>query len=211
MRVRLFPAVHGHIADSVRDHGPGLVAHLGGSFGTGKRSERFTEPLAPGFRCPPSPVNSPSGSRKITGGSTVWPTHGPRDPQALTRTLRISGVSLWTEHAGQQPAPAWSAHGLQKPTPHAGRVFTATGLPLDRRELRWASSRTGRGDRYLEGPVMAGAIEERLRRSTPPLPPQTSPAKPRAADADVERAEGGGARIGSTEAAGREAPAFRLT
>ena len=36
---------------------------------------------------------------------------------------------------------------------------------------------------------MAGAIEERLRRSTPPLPPQTSPAKPQAADADVERAE----------------------
>jgi hypothetical protein len=27
MRVRLFPAVHGHIADSVRDHGPGPVAH----------------------------------------------------------------------------------------------------------------------------------------------------------------------------------------
>ena len=37
MVVRLFPAVHGHIVDSVRDHGPGPVAHLGGSPGAGKR------------------------------------------------------------------------------------------------------------------------------------------------------------------------------
>ena len=29
MGVRLFPAVHGHIADSVRDHGPGLGPHFG--------------------------------------------------------------------------------------------------------------------------------------------------------------------------------------
>ena len=36
MRVRLFPAVHGRIADSVRDHGPGPVAHWA------DRSERRT-------------------------------------------------------------------------------------------------------------------------------------------------------------------------
>ena len=30
MGVRLFPAVHGHIADSDRDHEPGLAAETGG-------------------------------------------------------------------------------------------------------------------------------------------------------------------------------------
>ena len=26
------------------------------------------------------------------------------------------GVSLWTDHAGRQPVPAWPAHGLQSAT-----------------------------------------------------------------------------------------------
>ena len=57
---------------------------------------------------PPSPAKSPSGSQKITGGSRVWPTHGPRGPRPGENHADI-GVSLWTDHAGQQPADAWSA------------------------------------------------------------------------------------------------------
>src|ERR1039457_1497819 len=45
MRVPLCPAVHGHIADSVRDHEPGRMV---GSLWARKRRQRFTEPLAPG-------------------------------------------------------------------------------------------------------------------------------------------------------------------
>jgi hypothetical protein len=40
MSVRLFPAVHGHIADSVRDDEPGPLANLGGSIGAGKKRLR---------------------------------------------------------------------------------------------------------------------------------------------------------------------------
>jgi hypothetical protein len=45
----------------------------------------------------------PSGSRKITGGSRVWPTHGPRDPRALTRTLPISGYHFGLTTPGGSP------------------------------------------------------------------------------------------------------------
>ena len=103
MGVRLFPAVHGHIADSVRDHGPGLGRIWADRSGRGSRSGRFTEPLAPGFRWPPSSVKSPSGSRKITGGSRVWPTRGPRNPRALTRTLLISGYRVGLTTPGVSP------------------------------------------------------------------------------------------------------------
>src|ERR1019366_1889931 len=36
----------------------------------------------------------PARRRKITGGPTVWPTHGPRDLHAGARTLLISGEPL---------------------------------------------------------------------------------------------------------------------
>jgi hypothetical protein len=77
MGVRLFPAVHGHIADSVRDHGPGPVAHLSGSLGkveaeTGGSPNRLLLDLDG----PPSSVKSMSGSRKITGGSGPRVAHG---------------------------------------------------------------------------------------------------------------------------------------
>jgi hypothetical protein len=74
MGVRLFPAVHGHIADSVRDHGPGLVGHLGQNCSRGE-AEAGGSPnrLLLDFDGPPSSVKRPSGSRKITGGSGVWP------------------------------------------------------------------------------------------------------------------------------------------
>src|ERR1039457_2957699 len=49
------------------------------------------------------PVKSPSGSRKITGGSRVWPTHGPRDPRAFTRTLLISGYRFGLTTPGSSP------------------------------------------------------------------------------------------------------------
>jgi hypothetical protein len=121
--VRLFPAVHGHIADSVRDHGPGLVGAFGRNCsGRGSRSGRFTEPLALGFRCPPSPGEEPLRlpedhwwieglGRALTAGSTD--TH--KNPADI-------GVSLWTDHAGQQPVPAWPAHGLQNATTGHGET-----------------------------------------------------------------------------------------
>ena len=92
MGVRLFPAVHGHIADSVRDHGPGLGAHLGGLLGAGK-AEAGGSPnrLLLDFDGPQSSVKNPSGSGKITGGSRDWPTHGPWDRRAVARALLISG------------------------------------------------------------------------------------------------------------------------
>jgi len=45
MGVRLFPAVHGHIADSVRDHEPRRVVAVGGSTGPRRRKRRSTERL----------------------------------------------------------------------------------------------------------------------------------------------------------------------
>jgi hypothetical protein len=123
MGVRLFPAVHGHMADSVRDHGPGLGAHLGGIARDGEaEADGFTEPLVPGFRCPPSSGKGPSGSRKITRGSRVWPTGSTGSHENAADI----GVSTWTDHAGvlpglrrgcrmqqsatDKPASSWPAH-----------------------------------------------------------------------------------------------------
>jgi hypothetical protein len=41
---------------------------------------------------------------------------GPRDHTGTHENPADIGVSLWTDHAGRQPAPAWSAHGLQNAT-----------------------------------------------------------------------------------------------
>ena len=66
MRVPLCLAVHGHIADSVRDHEPGP----GGRIALDEQAEgAVTEPLTPWIsmaRCPRQP-------QKITGGPAVWP------------------------------------------------------------------------------------------------------------------------------------------
>jgi hypothetical protein len=81
MRVRLFPAVHGHIADSVRDHETGLLAHLGGIARDGE-AEAGGSPnrlLLDFDACVLG--EEPVRLRKITGGSRVWPTHGPRGPR----------------------------------------------------------------------------------------------------------------------------------
>jgi hypothetical protein len=131
MGVRLFPAVHGHIADSVRDHGPGLVAHLGRSLGGGEAEAGGTpNRWILDFDGLPSSVKSPSGSRKITGGSTVWPTRGPRDPRAITRTLLISGYRFGLTTPGSRATPAWSADGLQNAT--TGTDKPASSWPVRR-------------------------------------------------------------------------------
>ena len=87
---------------------PRSWTRLGGAFladrsGRGSGSRRLTEQLAPRFRCPLSSVKSPSDSRKIIGGSRVWPTRGPRDPRALTRTLLIWGYRFGRTTAGGSP------------------------------------------------------------------------------------------------------------
>src|ERR1022692_418050 len=149
MRVPLCLAVHGHIADSVRDHEPGRVV---GSLRARKRRQRFTEPLAAvismttvlgdEYARPP---------RTITGGPTVWPTHGPRNPPAVTRTLllisgcrlglgrncavRRRGASFALPHPGgvrRQAAPAgprvvcrMQRPATDEPRPPAGRCGAA--------------------------------------------------------------------------------------
>jgi hypothetical protein len=44
------------------------------------RSQRFTEPLAPGFRRPTVPGEEPARPGRSLVVSTIRPTHGPRDP-----------------------------------------------------------------------------------------------------------------------------------
>jgi hypothetical protein len=44
MGVRLFPAVHGHIADRIRDHVPGRVAGVSGLLGAKRRTREQVAP-----------------------------------------------------------------------------------------------------------------------------------------------------------------------
>jgi hypothetical protein len=130
MGVRLFPAVHGHIADSVRDHGRGPVAHSrriarGGEAEAGRSPNR----LLLDFYGPQSSVKSPSDSWKITGGSRVWPTCGPLGSTGSRENAAVVGVSLWNDHAGRQAAPACSAEGLQDATSGRHR-FVAAEWPI---------------------------------------------------------------------------------
>jgi hypothetical protein len=127
MGVRLFPAVHGHIADSVRDHGPGSVAHLGGSLGGGE-AEAGGSPNRwfLDFDGLPSSVKNPPGSGKITGGTRVWPTHGPRDPRAVARTLLISGYRFGLTTPGSRPSlPGWRMGTVRVTKPAASRKVSA--------------------------------------------------------------------------------------
>jgi hypothetical protein len=126
MGVRLFPAVHGHIADSVRDHGPGLVAHLGGSLVTGKRERAVHRTACSWISMPAVLGEEPSGSRKITGGSRVWPTGS----MGTHESPADIGVSLWTDHAGRQPAPAWSAHGCRMQRPATDKPASSWSAPV---------------------------------------------------------------------------------
>src|SRR5450755_3754303 len=78
MRVPLCPAVHGHIADSVRDHEPGP----GGRIALDEEAEGAVHRTA---CCWISMARQP---QKITGGPAVWPAHSPR---AVARTLLVPG------------------------------------------------------------------------------------------------------------------------
>ena len=77
---------------------------MGGSLGAGE-AEAGVSPnrLVLSFNGPPFSVKSPSGPGKITGGSRVWPTHGPWDPLAVARTLLISGYRLGLTAPGSRP------------------------------------------------------------------------------------------------------------
>jgi hypothetical protein len=78
MRVPLCPAVHGHIADSVRDHEPGRVV---GSLWARKRKQAVHRTACSGI-------------------STIRPTYGRRDPTGSRENpvADIGGVALgWAE------------------------------------------------------------------------------------------------------------------
>jgi hypothetical protein len=68
MRVPLCPAVHGHIADSVRDHEPG----------PGSRIALDEEAEGAVHRTACRWISMARQPQKITGGPTVWPAHSPR-------------------------------------------------------------------------------------------------------------------------------------
>ena len=108
MGVRLFPAVHGRIADSVRDHGPALLAHLGGSFGTGKRKRVVHRTACSWISVPAVLGEEPARLPEITGGSKV----GPRMTRGSTGSHQDAAVWEILKNAGIDPAPrtgpAWS-------------------------------------------------------------------------------------------------------
>jgi hypothetical protein len=140
--------VHGHIADSVRDHEPGRGV---GSFPTRRRSKRFTEPLAPGFRRPTvlgeEPARPPDDHWWSDSPALAWPTRsaGSREnPVAGYRgvaldwggTVPPGGVALHLRyHAGgvrRQAAPAgprvvcrMQRPATDEPRPPAGRCGAA--------------------------------------------------------------------------------------
>jgi hypothetical protein len=95
----------------------------GGAFGRIARGREAEAGGSPNrwfldFDGPPSSVKNPPGSGKITGGSKVWPTHGPRDPRAVTRTRLISGYrfGLTAPAAGQAcPVGGWAAECNDRP------------------------------------------------------------------------------------------------
>ena len=93
MGVRLFPAVHGHIADSVRDHRPVLVAHSGGIARDGE-AEAGGSPTACSWISMLAVLSEePSRLPEDHWWIERLATRSPRDPRALTRTL-ISGIAF---------------------------------------------------------------------------------------------------------------------
>src|ERR1019366_9951440 len=98
-----------------------------GSLWTRRPKVRCTEPLAPGFRWPTVPGESPPGPPDDHWWPAVWPAHGLTGSSCSRETLLISGdrvgragpvqpgaVALHVlYHAGQQAAPAGPAHGLR--------------------------------------------------------------------------------------------------
>jgi hypothetical protein len=131
MGVRLFPAVHGHIADSVRDHEPGPVAHSGGSLGAGKRKRAIPRTALPlDFDGSPSSVKNPPGSGKITGGSRVWPTHDPRDPRAVARTMLISAYRFGLTTPGSRPILPGRRMGCRRQRPATDKPASSWPAPV---------------------------------------------------------------------------------
>jgi hypothetical protein len=94
MRVPLCPAVHGHIADSVREHERGLAGAAGSARGQRPGSEGFTEPLAPGSDRPSvlgEEAASPLIDHWSTGRAHAWPT---RSADRREKRYLIDGVEL---------------------------------------------------------------------------------------------------------------------
>src|SRR5437868_13571137 len=116
MAVRLLPAVHGHIADSVHDHEPGR-------WSARRQTQWFTGPLAPGFRWLAVLREEPVTSPEDHCGPAVWPTRGPRDPRAVARTPADIGVLPWTGRTvppmahPPSPCPATDGGPADRPDP----------------------------------------------------------------------------------------------
>src|SRR5258707_14116225 len=88
MSVRLLPAVHGHIADSVRDHEP----RWGGRRGQIARGEEAKEAVRPNRLLPISTPSLASVTAVPLGGKiTGDPRPGPRTAHTIRRPPWFSG------------------------------------------------------------------------------------------------------------------------
>ena len=94
------------------------------------RSQRFTEPLAPGFRWPPvlgeEPARLPDDHWWAEGPG---PTHGPRDFTSSRDNLADTGATLRTNRAGQQPATAGLRMGGRMQRPATDKPASSWPVP----------------------------------------------------------------------------------
>ena len=68
------------------------------------------------------PVRFPEDHRWSESLAHAWPTGSTSTHENPAHI----GVSLWTDHAGRQPAPAWPEHGLQNATTGHGQTSFQT-------------------------------------------------------------------------------------
>ena len=108
MRVPLCLAVHGHIADSVRDHEPGRV---GGSFRPRRRRQRFTEPLAL-----PVAVAIRRGDGLGKGAGVSWARLAAwsQDPPEGAAPLLMAGRRPEPPLAARRRRPGWLVGDLAR-------------------------------------------------------------------------------------------------
>jgi hypothetical protein len=144
MGVRLFLAVHGHIADSVGDHEPGQVQARLGCSRPAAGSEWFTEPLDPLSRSSHAPRRGLAGHER----SPVIAGCSPRISCRIRRRVRRPGRRRGDQHELPGAAPAGA------PVVH---TVTSSGewraRRPGRRGLRWLGrDQSGRSPLTSDGP-----------------------------------------------------------
>src|SRR5450755_4844271 len=98
MRVPLFPAAHGHIAEIVRDHEPGQAAGAAGFvFGPAVGSEQFTEPLDP-LGCSSHAARRVRHPERRGEDQYELPRAAPAGPRWFMPSHRqaVAGMRTWT-------------------------------------------------------------------------------------------------------------------